>query len=370
MILGDLGADVIMVEAPKNVTEVFPMLIDDTSYLYVGQTRNKRCIAVNLKKEEGKDLFYRLVEKADVLIEGNLPGVLKRRGLDYETLRGINQGLIYCSITGFGQDGPYAQRTGHEINFTALAGMLATGSGDSGAPAYSESPALAGSLGGTTQAVIAIVSALYSREKSGRGQYIDVSVTDGAVFYHWLHAPEYLLTGNLPESVASPTGSDMAWMNVYRARDGKHLAVGCTESWRWSALCKLLGRVDFVPHQFAAVEKQSEMYDGFSEAFLDKDRDEWVKILEEADVTASPVYGLDEVFADPHFRHRGMVVEVDHPKLGKTKLLNTPFKLSETPAEVRSRPPLWAEHTREVLGTLLGYSDDEIDRMMRDEVVE
>ena len=370
MILGDLGADVIMVEAPRNVTEVFPMLIDDTSYLYVGQTRNKRCIAVNLKKEEGKDLFYRLVEKADVLIEGNLPGVLKRRGLDYETLRGVNQGLIYCSITGFGQDGPYAQRTGHEINFTALAGMLGTGSGGSGAPVYSESPALAGSLGGTTQAVIAIVSALYSREKSGSGQYIDVSVTDGAVFYHWLHGPQYLLTGALPEPVASPTGSDMAWINTYKARDGKHLAVCCTESWRWAALCKLLGREDFVPHQFAAVEKQREMYDGFSEAFLKKDREEWVKMLDEADVAASPVYGLDEVFADPHFRHRGVVVEVDHPKLGKTRLLNTPFRLSETPAEVRSRPPLWAEHTREVLSTLLGYGDDEIDRMIAGGVVE
>jgi crotonobetainyl-CoA:carnitine CoA-transferase CaiB-like acyl-CoA transferase len=369
MILGDLGADVIMVEAPKNVTEVFPMLIDDTSYLYTGQTRNKRCIAVNLKKEEGKDVFCRLVEKADVMIEGNLPGVLKRRGLDYDTLRGINRRLIYCSITGYGQDGPYAQRTGHEINFTALAGMLGTGSRGSGAP-FSESPALAGSLGGTTQAVIAIVSALYSREKNGRGQYIDVSVTDGALFYHWLHAPQYLLTGALPEPVASPTGSDWAWLNTYKARDGKHLAVGCTESWRWAALCKVLGREDFVPHQFAEVEKQREVYDGFSEAFLDKDRDEWVKILDEADVTVSPVYALDELFNDPHFRHRGVVVEVDHPKLGRTKLLNTPFRLSETPAEVRRRPPLWAEHTREVMSTLLGCSDDEIDRMMKDGVVE
>ena len=125
-----------------------------------------------------------------------------------------------------------------------------------------------------------------------------------------------------------------------------------------------------MPHQFAAAEKQRELYEGFSEAFLDKDRDEWVKILDEAGVTVSPVYALDELFNDPHFRHRGMVVEVDHPKLGRTKLLNTPFRLSETPAAVRSRPPLWAEHTREVMSTLLGYGDDEIDRMIEDGVVE
>ncbi len=370
MILGDLGADVIMVESPKNVTEVFPFLIDDTSYLYIGQTRNKRCMAVNFKKEAGRDLFYRLVEKADVMIEGNMPGALKRHGLDYETLRGINDRLIYCSITGFGQDGPYAQWTGHEMNFSAIAGIQGTGSSGSGTPVYMESPAMAGSLGGTTQAVIAIVSALYSREKNGRGQYIDVSMTDGALFYHWLHAPQYLLTGALPGPVASPTGSDWAWMNTYKAQDGKYLAVGCTELRRWTTLCNLLGREDFIPYQFDMSEKQREMYEAFCQAFLEKDRDEWVKILNEADVTASPVYGLDEVFDDPHFRHRGVVVEVDHPKLGKTKLLNTPFKLSETPAEVRSRPPLWAEHTREVMGTLLGYSDDEIDQMMKDEVVE
>ncbi len=370
MTLGDLGADVIMVEAPKNVTEVFPMLIDDTSYLYIGQNRSKRCMAINLKREDGRDLLYQLVEKADVMIEGNLPGVLKRRGLDYETLRGINPRLIYCSITGYGQDGPYAQRTGHEINFTAVSGMLGNRSGSGVMPVHMESPAVAGSLGGTAQATVAIVSALYSREKDGKGQYIDVSVTDGAVFYHWLDGPQYLLNGTLPGPVTSPTGSDMAWMNIYEARDGRHLAVGCTESWRWATLCKLLGREDFVVHQFDAVEKQREMYEGFSRAFLEKDRDEWVGILDEADVTVSPVHGLDEVLADPHFKHRGVVVEVDHPKLGRIGLLNTPFRLSETPAEISSRPPLWAEHTREILATLLGYSDDDIDRMIEDGVVE
>jgi crotonobetainyl-CoA:carnitine CoA-transferase CaiB-like acyl-CoA transferase len=162
----------------------------------------------------------------------------------------------------------------------------------------------------------------------------------------------------------------MAWMNVYEARDGRHLAVGCTESWRWATLCKLLGREDFVAHQFDSVEKQKEMYEAFSRAFLEKDRDEWVGILDEADVTVSPVHGLDAVLADPHFKHRGVVVEVDHPKLGRIGLLNTPFRLSETPAEISSRPPLWAEHTREILATLLGYSDDDIDRMIEDGVVE
>ena len=370
MILGDLGAEVIMVEAPKNVSDVFSMLIDDTSALYVGQNRNKKCMAVNFKKDEGRDIFCRLVEKADVLIEGNLPGTLKRRGLDYETLRKLNPGLIYCSITSYGQDGPYANRSGHEINFDAVTSVLGWAAHDHGTPTYLQSPSIVGSLGGTSQASIAIISALFAREKTGEGQYIDVSVTDGAIFYHWLDGAEYLLNGNKPVRAGLPTGSDMAWMNIYRAKDGKFLTVGCTELWRWTNFCKLMGREDYIPHQFDSIEKQREMYEAFSGVFEGKDRDEWIKLLDEVDVTVSPVYEYEEMFEDPHFKHRRVVVEVEHPTLGRIKLLNTPFKLSGTPAKVRSRPPLWAEHTREILSGLLGYSDGEIDRLIGEEIVE
>jgi len=296
--------------------------------------------------------------------------VLKRRGLDYETVRGFNPRLIYCSITGYGQDGPYAQRSGHEINFDGATGLLASIGYSDRPPTYLQSPSIGGSLGGTTQAAIAIIAALFAREKTGKGQYIDVSVTDGALFYHWFDGPVYLLDGT-PQALAdSPTGSDMSWMNIYKARDGKYFTVGCTESWRWAELCRLAAREDFLPHHFSPVEKQKEIYQAFSQVFATKDRDEWVKLLDEAGITVGPVHDFEGLFSDPHYQHHKMVVEVEHPKLGKIKLLNTPFKLSGTPAEVRSRPPLWAENTREILGTLLGFSDEELDRMCQEEIIE
>ena len=161
--------------------------------------------------------FYRLVEKTDVLIEGNRPGTLKRRGMDYETVKGLNPRLVYCSVTGYGQDGPYAQRPGHDINFVGVAGILGLSGSKQGPPCYTVTPMIADVLGGTTQAAMAIMAALFARERTGRGQYIDASSVDGAVFYHWVHAPQYFCQGIVPERSELPTGIDVAYMNIYKA---------------------------------------------------------------------------------------------------------------------------------------------------------
>lgn len=174
MILADLGAEVIVVEMPRNAGQTLDVVADDVGALYIAHNRNKKCIVLNLKKDEGKKIFYSLVEKMDVVIEANRPGVLKRRGMDYESVRKLNPRLVYCSITGYGQDGPYAQRTGHEINFAAISGVLGLTGSKNGPPVYLQSPSIAGLLGGVTHAVIAIISALFAREKNGKGQYIDV----------------------------------------------------------------------------------------------------------------------------------------------------------------------------------------------------
>jgi crotonobetainyl-CoA:carnitine CoA-transferase CaiB-like acyl-CoA transferase len=370
MILGDLGAEVIVVEMPKGAGQTLDVVSDDTGSLYIGHNRSKRAIALNLKKGAGKEILYQLVEKVDVIIENNRPGILKRRGMDYDTLSKRNPQLVYCSITGYGQDGPYAQRTGHEINFAAVSGIMALTGSKNGPPVYLQSPSIADLLGGVTQAVIAIVAALYARDRIGKGQYIDVSITDGAAFYHWIDGQQYLLAGSLPQRAESPTGSDMACMNVYKAKDGKYFTVGCAEPWLWADLCRLLGREDFIPIQYDLTEKQKEMYDAFSKVFATKDRDEWVRLLDEIDVGVGPVYDFEEMFSDPHFRHRKITAEVEHPRLGKIRVLNTPFKFSETPAEVRSSPPLWGEHTREVLRDILGYADEDIDRLLEEGVIE
>ena len=370
MILGDLGAEVIMIEPPKDAAGVLNILNDDTSPLYIGQNRNKKCVCINIKKPKGKAIFYQLVEKADVIVEGNLPGTLKKLGLDYDSVRKRNKRLIYCSITGYGQYGPYAHRSGHEINFVAAAGMMCPNGCNGYTPRYLQSPSIAGSLGGTTQAVIAILSAIIAREKTKTGQYIDVSITDGALFYHWLDGPEYLLHNALNDPAELPTGIDFAWMNVYRAKDGKYFAIGCAESWRWAKLCSMIGKDDFISLHFAPIEIQKKMYEELKEIFSKKDREVWLKSLEEAEITVSPVHDLEGLFSDPHFIERKSVLQIEHPKLGRIKVLNTPFKLSGTPAKVRTRPPLWAENTKEILHDLLGYSQSELRLLVRSKVIE
>ncbi len=370
MILADLGAEVITIETPRSVGQSPAMMIDDTEAHYLGLNRNKKSIAVNLKSDEGKALFLNLVRVSDVVVETNRPGTLKRLGIDYETAKGINHRVIYCSVTGYGQDGPYAQRPGHDINFVAFAGILGLSGSRYQTPTYTVSPMIGDVLGGTTQATMAIMAALYARERTGEGQYIDVSSTDGAVFYHWVHAAQYFKDGVPPQRVESQTGSDAAWMNVYQGKDGKYFTLGCFEPWLWANLCRLVGREDFIPHHFGPSDKQKEMYNALSEVFAARDRDEWVKMLDDADVCVAPVYDFDEMFRDPHLTYRQVSVEVDHPRLGRMRLLNTPFKLSGTPAEVRTRPPLWAEHTRHVLQELLHCSDTDLERLQNEGVIE
>jgi len=238
-----------------------------------------------------------------------------------------------------------------------------------GPPLYLQSPSIADLLGGVTNAVIAINAALYAREKTGRGQYIDISITDGAAFYHWIDAQQYLLDGKLPERPESATGSDYACMNVYQASDGRYFTVGCAEPWLWEGLCSLVGREEYVSHHYDGPEKQKEMYEAFAGVFVTKERDEWLKLLNEIDVSSSPVYDFEEMFADPHFEYRGITVEMEHPRLGKIKMLNTPFKFSGTPTSAMRRPPLWGEHTREVLSSVLGYSEQEINRFIEEGII-
>jgi len=369
MILADFGADVITVETPRFASDLPSLVTDDTGARYLGQNRNKKSIALNLKAAQGRNVFYRLVERSDVVLETFRPGVVKRLGVDYETVSKLNPNIVYCSITGYGQDGPYAARPGHDLNYVGLAGVVYMIGHKDGPPLYPPFQ-IADLAGGTSQATIAVIAALFAREKIGRGQYIDVSMTDGVVFYTWTLAMMYLLDGIQLGRAELPAGSDQAWMNIYKGRGNKYFTVATLEPWLWANLCRLTGREDFVDTQFGPPEKQREMYYGLSEVFATKDRDEWVRLLDKANVCVAPVYSFEETFSDPQIKHRKMVVEVDHPKRGKIRLLNTPYKFSETPAEVRTRPPLYAEHTSEVLRDVLGYSEEQLRRLRHEKAIE
>jgi crotonobetainyl-CoA:carnitine CoA-transferase CaiB-like acyl-CoA transferase len=371
MMMADLGAEVITVETPRTAGSpaLSFMFTNDTWFRYVGMNCSKKSIAVNLKHDRGREIVHRLVDRADVLIEAFRPGASQRLGMDYDTLSKRNRRLVYCSVTGYGQDSPYLNRASHDINVVAMTGILGACGSRDGEPIHVIFPQIS-DLSANCQAIASILAALYARERTGRGQYIDVAITDGMVYFNWVMNTRYLLTGELAHRSALPTGSDQAWLNTYRTKDGGYVALSCLEPPLWANLCRLVGREDLIPDQFGPMEKQEEMYGALCGIFATRDRDEWMKLLDEADVAAAPVYDVAEVMSDPHVRHRGLVVEVDHPKIGKVKLVKGPFQLSDTPAAPRTRPPLYGENTHEILRDDIGVSEEEIESLRREGVIE
>ena len=280
-----------------------------------------------------------------------------------------NPRLVYCSITGHGQDSPYAQRASHDIDVVAMTGILGATGPRSGPPIPIMLPGIS-DISTFCQATATILSALYARERTGKGQFLDVSITDGTMFFNWAMNTRDLNAGEISERGTLPTGADAAWLNVYGTKDGGYIALSAQEPGLWSNLCRLLDREEFIPHHFAPVEKQVEMYRSFSEAFATRDRDEWITLLAEADVAAAPVYDIVEAQADAHFQHRGLVVEVEHPKKGTVRLLRSPFSFSDTPVRPRARPPLYAENTVEILRELAHVDEQEIEGLRAEGIIE
>ena len=370
MMLADLGAEVITIETPRNATTSLSFqFTDDTWYRYLGMNCNKKSIAINLKAEEGKQLIYRLIDKADVLIESFRPGVVSRLGIDYETLNKRNPKLIYCSITGYGQDSPYSNRGSHDINVVAITGILGAIGSKEGPPVYNPFPCMS-DMSAYCLAMASIMPALFVRERTGEGQYLDVSITDGMMFFNWVMNMRYLSGGEISGRSMLPTGSDIAWLNVYKTSDNKYIALSCQEQQLWSNLCRLMECEEFIPHQFTLGEKQREMYEYLTEIFATKTRDKWMKLLDEVDVAAAPVYDTAEALSDPHFIHKDLVTEVQHPKIGIVSLLKSPLNFSETPVVPRTRPPMYAENTDEILKDTLGVSEQEIGDLREKGIIE
>jgi len=368
MLLADFGADVITVETPRVEASLPSFLTDDTSPRYLAFNRGKRSIALNLRKIQGQEIFYRLISIADVLIEGFRPGVTKKNGIDYETLKKINNGLIYCSISGFGQDGPYQERSGHDINYVGIAGILDQTGYESGPPAMIGTM-IADLLGGFCQATMSILLALLERKKSGEGQYIDISMLDGLIHALWLQGMDFLLTGRIPKRGDDTHTGLSAGYNIYETLDNKFLTVGCLEPWFWEKLCKVVGRLDYIPYQRAQHEKRQEVISSFRDIFKTKTRTEWLKILIHSDIPCGPINNLLETFSDPQVIHRKMVVESRHPTLGIIRELGVPMKLSRTPGSVKNPAPKYGGHTKEILEEI-GYTQGDIDKFKVLKVIE
>jgi len=369
MLLADLGADVVLVEEPagaggRSAEQAARRLLErdvsERAMAFDALRRNKRSIALDLKNEAARQVFYRLAETADVVLEGFRPGVMKRLGVDYDTLSGINHRIVYCSLSGYGQDGPYAGLVGHDINYIAIGGALGMIGWPDTPPAIPMN-IIADFAGGGLYAAFAILAAIVARERTGNGQYIDMAMTDGVISLLAFVASQYFASGVAPRAGQSFLNGAMPFYCVYETKDGRWLSIGCLEPWFWEALCRALGREDFIPYQMSA-EKYPEMFDYFRQEFKTRTRDEWFEYLRQFDICVGPVYGLEEVFDDPQVRARNMLVEAEHPTVGKVQQVGIGAKFSQTPGSVRSLAPRRGQHTEEVLLDL-GYSRQQIEEL-------
>ena len=364
MLLGDLGADVIVVEAPPEHLHgslSADQIVDPNSLerarAYNALGRNKRSIVLNLRDDAARDVFYRLAKTSDVVLEGFRPGVVKRLGVDYETLREVNPRLVYCSLSGFGQEGPRASAVGHDINYIALTGMLDM-IGWPGEPPGIPLNVIADYAGGGLLAAYAILAALLARDKTGRGQYLDIAMSDGVMYLLAVALSQFFASGEINRRGEGMLNGGVPYYNVYQTKDGGWLSVGCLEPHFFANLCRVLDCDDLVPFQHDP-SRRAEVFERFRQRFLTKTRDEWLALFEGVDACVAPVQTLAEAVADEHNRYRGMVVEVEHPTVGKVRQVGIATKLSETPGRVRTPAPRPGQHTDEVLSEI-GLSATEI----------
>jgi len=371
-----MGADVIKINpVPGGMKKGVGKGVDFVEGLdasaYFDTIRNKKNVGINLKTEAGQGIFRRLAETADVIIESFRPGVMDRLGLGYEEIKQVNERIIYCSVSGYGQDSPYRDLSGHDANYAGMGGALGlVGYSKDTKPVVAQN-ALADYSTAVLQAVIGILLAVCAREKTGRGQWVDIAMTDGVVALLSIipEVGEYLLKGAVVtqrgEGLFSGTQPSYA---VYLTRDNKYLSVCPLEPHFWKNLCRALEREDLIPLQFSTGLKKKEVFNELQKIFSTRTRDEWFEILTRADVPVGKVLDLEEAFTDPNVLHRQMVVEMEHFRHGKIKQIGFPIKLSETPWEIRISAARLGEHTDEVLLDL-GYSREEIDDFRGQSVV-
>jgi crotonobetainyl-CoA:carnitine CoA-transferase CaiB-like acyl-CoA transferase len=356
LLLSDLGAGVIKVEEPGRGDYIrwTPPLVDGESAAHRALNRGKRSITLNLKDPAGVSVLRRLAAGADVLVESFRPGVMDRLGIGHAAISEENPGLVYCAITGYGQDGPYRDRVGHDINYLGFGGALSM-TGPTGGPPVVPGVQVGDLGGGGMLGAIGILSALVERTATGRGRFVDASMLDGIVSWLSIHAGQALATGQSPRPGEAALNGAYACYRVYATSDGRHVTVGALEPRFWRVLCGTLGLPELVDRQFGPPSDQAWMAERLQEAFAGRTRDEWVEIFRDVPACVGPVKDVLEALADPQVVHRGMVASVDGVPVGPGPAI----KLSGfEPGRLAPAPGL-GEHTAEVLASI-GIRDDEL----------
>ena len=373
MILADLGAEVIRVEDPSYPYGSPPPFFQKGRYRESAFNsvimRNKKSIALNLKKEEALEIFYKLVERADIILETFRPKVTERLKVDYETLSEINKSIIYCSLTGYGQYGPYEQLAGHDLNYIGICGILDLNKDREliGEKNQERKPVLPGvqaaDVGGGLVSIIGILGALIERDKNPNkeGQHVDISMTD-CVFSFMPMAAAFQFSKGINDGMTKPRNplhGDVPFYSVYKTKDNKYLSVGAIEVKFWRGVCIGLEREDLITKGNAVGGEKEEVFREVQKEFLKKTQEEWMEIFSKIDSCVMPVKNFSQACEDPQIKARNMVVELPHPKFGKIHNINSPIKYSRTPLSIRNLAPKIGQNSVEIL-QWLNYTLEEI----------
>jgi formyl-CoA transferase len=367
MMLGDMGAEVIKIEQPgvgDGSRQWGPPWVESESAYYLSVNRNKKSLTLNLKHPEGQGIFKKLAAATDVLVENFLPGTMQKMGLDYETLSATNPGLIYCSLTGYGQDGPYRDLPGFDFMIQAQGGIMSV-TGPVEGPPYKVGVAIVDITAGLF-ANSAILAALHHRDRTGQGQYIDIALLDAQIGWLVNQAHNYFATGETPRRFGNAHPNIVPY-EVFRAQDG-YLALAIGTDAQYRRFCELVSYPELWEDErfqtnAGRVEHRDTLIPRLQALIGQRALSEWLELLSENRIPAAPINDIPTLLRDPQVAARQMVQTINHPVLGEVQQLGPVAKFSHTPAQVRSAPPLLGEHTESILSQELGYSQEEIARM-------
>jgi len=373
MMLADMGTEVIKIEDMNtpDYMRFYPPYIASESAGYLSVNRSKRSIALNLKHKKGVDIFFSLLPTADIVVEQFRPGVMDEISLGYEAARRVKDDIIYVSLTGYGQNGPYAQDAGHDINYIGYAGILSTTGSRKTGPII-PGPQIADVAGGAYMTIIACLSALWAREKTGQGQKVDVSMLDAILPLMTLQMAHYHAVGLAPDpreaALEAALSGGLACYGVYKCADGKYIALGILEVKFWKSFCEMVGRPEWIDQQFVIGEEAERLRGAIAALFKTRTRDEWIAAAKEYDTCLTPVLEIGEIETDPQVQARNMIIEQTHPVCGKIKGIGVPLKFSQTPAKPSLPPPVLGKDTASIMEEI-GYSQKEIETLRKEGII-
>lgn len=362
MFLGDLGAEVIRIEHPRNpdMIHYLPPFMEGESAPYLALNRSKMSLGLDLREEEGRSVFFDLVKTADIVTEQFRPGVLEKTGMGYGEAVAKNPRIIYVSLTGYGQQGPYALRAGHDINYISWTGLLSriVTEGKPVLPGFQ----IADVAGGAYMTVIACLTALWYRAQTGKGQHVDVSMVDGVLPLLTLQLSQYWGRSAHSETVNLLDGGFPCY-GLYACSDGKYVALGALEPKFWMNFCKMVGREEWISGNFAVGDGGERVRGEVAALFKQRTRDEWVRFAEEYDICLSPVQDFEEMERDPHLRARGMIVELTQPGRATLKGVGVPLKFSGIETSSPGPAPAVGADSAKILEEM-GYTPERIQALI------